>query len=307
MPRPARCSVLAAVTGPPRYRCVVLGAATFTQAASGFFTQGIGALGVHLQRDLNLSTAQLGLLLSAAGLVPLIGLPVAGELLDRFDERWVVGIGACVVASALGLGSLAPGYAALLGALLLVGAGYSTAQPGGSKSVASWFDTGRRGLAMGIRQAGLPLGGPGGGGGRRRGGGRRAAGPHARRRPAALHRRGFRLAVGTGGRRAPRVPGSRDLPVPLPFATPSGPLPRQGSPPGRPATDAPRTLHGADHAVRGEPDLGAVRPARPDRAVPARPGDPRRSTRSPASWFCPCSACSRTSPTASHPPGASWW
>ncbi len=63
-----------------------------------------------------------------------------------------------MVAVGLGAGSLAPGYAALLGVLLVVGAGYSTVQPGGSKSVASWFHASQRGFAMGIRQAGLPLG-----------------------------------------------------------------------------------------------------------------------------------------------------
>ncbi|WP_433136833.1 MFS transporter [Actinomadura nitritigenes] len=141
-----------------RYRWVVLGIATFTQAASGFFVGGLGALGVHLQSALNLSTAQLGLLVSAAQLMPLAGLMVAGVLLDRYSERWVVGIGAGVVALALGAGSLAPGYTALLVALLVVGMGYSTVQPGGSKSVASWFDASQRGIAMGIRQAGLPLG-----------------------------------------------------------------------------------------------------------------------------------------------------
>ena len=143
---------------PWRYRWMMLGVATFTQAAAGFFVGGIGALGVHLQRALDLSTAQLGLLISAAQFVPLVGLLVAGELLDRYSERWVVGVGAGVVAVALGVGSLAPGYATLLGALLVVGAGYSTVQPGGSKSVASWFDGSQRGFAMGVRQAGLPLG-----------------------------------------------------------------------------------------------------------------------------------------------------
>ncbi|MFC8131244.1 MFS transporter [Streptomyces sp. NPDC057302] len=141
-----------------RYRWVVLGIATFTQAASGFFVQGIGAMGIHLQRDLQLSTVQLGLLVSAAQVVPLVGLLVAGELLDRCDERWVVGVGAGAVAVGLLAGSAAPGYASLLLVLLFVGAGYSTVQPGGSKSVASWFDASQRGFAMGIRQAGLPLG-----------------------------------------------------------------------------------------------------------------------------------------------------
>ncbi|MER6507925.1 MFS transporter [Nonomuraea sp. NPDC001636] len=142
-----------------RYRWMILGAATFTQAAAAFFVQGIGAMSVHLQRDLRLNTTQLGLLQSAAQLLPLAGLLVAGRLLDRHDERWVVGIGALVVAAALAAGSAAPGYVSLVVVLLIVGAGYSAVQPGGSKSVASWFDASQRGLAMGIRQAGLPLGG----------------------------------------------------------------------------------------------------------------------------------------------------
>lgn len=141
-----------------RYRWFVLAVATFTQAASGFFVQGIGALGIHLQRGLQLSTVELGLLVSACQVVPLVGLLVAGELLDRCDERWVVGAGAGVVAVGLLAGSAAPGYVSLLLVLLFVGAGYSTVQPGGSKSVASWFDASQRGFAMGIRQAGLPLG-----------------------------------------------------------------------------------------------------------------------------------------------------
>jgi len=143
----------------PSYRWVVLGIATFTQATSCFFVQGIGALSLVFRHTLGLSTVQLGLLLSASQLVPLIGLFIAGELLDRYGERWVVGAGGYVVSAGLGLGCLASGYPTLLIALLIVGAGYSTAQPGGSKSVAGWFSPAQRGLAMGIRQAGLPLGG----------------------------------------------------------------------------------------------------------------------------------------------------
>ena len=144
---------------PPRYRWVVLAIATFAQACACFFVQGIGSITVFLQRDLDLSTAQIGLLVTAAQVVPLAGLLVAGELLDRYPERWVVGGGSIIVAVGLLASSAAPGYGWLLVLLLLVGAGYSTAQPGGSKSVASWFSASQRGFAMGIRQAGLPLGG----------------------------------------------------------------------------------------------------------------------------------------------------
>ncbi|MFF2348227.1 MFS transporter [Kitasatospora sp. NPDC058115] len=156
---PAAPTALAAAPPAPGYRWVILGAATFTQAAACFFVQGIGAMAVPLQDALGLDATRLGLLLSASQLAPLVGLVVAGELLDRYGERWVVGLGAGIVAAALLAGSLAPGYGSLLAVLLVVGAGYSTIQPGGSKSVASWFEPGQRGFAMGVRQAGLPLGG----------------------------------------------------------------------------------------------------------------------------------------------------
>lgn len=149
-----------APSGPTQgYRWVILFVATLAQTSACFFVQGIGAIGAYIQRDLHLTTAQVGLLVSAAQLVPIAGLLVAGELLDRHSERLVVGAGTLIVALALLGGSLAPGYPALLLLLIVVGAGYSTAQPGGSKSIARWFATSQRGFAMGIRQAGLPLGG----------------------------------------------------------------------------------------------------------------------------------------------------
>ena len=36
---------------------------------------------------------------------------------------------------------------------------YSVSQPGGSKVILKWFRKENRGLAMGIRQAGIPIGG----------------------------------------------------------------------------------------------------------------------------------------------------
>lgn len=143
----------------PGYRWVILVVATLTQACACFFVQGIGAISVPIKDGLELSSLQVGLLVSAAQLVPIAGLLVAGELLDRFSERVVVGVGTLIVAAALFATYWAQSYAALLSFLIVVGAGYSTAQPGGSKSVSRWFDKSQRGFAMGIRQAGLPLGG----------------------------------------------------------------------------------------------------------------------------------------------------
>jgi predicted MFS family arabinose efflux permease len=143
----------------PKYRWIVLGAATCAQLSACFLVQGLGALAGYLQRDLALDAAQLGMLMSAAQLVPIAGLLVVGELLDRIDERFVIGAGVAIVSVGLWAASLSGGYIGLLACLAIVGAGYSTVQPGGSKLVAGWFSTSQRGLAMGIRQAGLPVGG----------------------------------------------------------------------------------------------------------------------------------------------------
>ncbi len=141
------------------FRWVVLGVATLAQATACFLVQGLGALSSHLQASLELNAFEIGLLVSAAQIVPVLGLLVAGELLDRFNERQIVGVGTLLVAVSLWMASFATSYGNLLVWLMLTGLGYSTAQPGGSKSVSGWFSKPQRGFAMGIRQAGLPLGG----------------------------------------------------------------------------------------------------------------------------------------------------
>lgn len=142
-----------------KFRWVVLGVATIAQATACFLVQGLGALSSHLQTSLELNAFEIGLLVSAAQIVPVLGLLVAGELLDRFNERQIVGVGTLLVAGSLWMASFATSYGNLLVWLMITGLGYSTAQPGGSKSVSGWFLKPQRGFAMGIRQAGLPLGG----------------------------------------------------------------------------------------------------------------------------------------------------
>lgn len=141
------------------YRWAILAAATFAQICACLFIQGIGAISVFIQEDLSLSGTQVGMLMSAIQLVPVVGLVVAGELLDKFKEPVVIAGGALILALGLFGASLATSFTSLVIFLLIVGAGYSTAQPGGSKSVAVWFPTDQRGLALGIRQSGIPLGG----------------------------------------------------------------------------------------------------------------------------------------------------
>ncbi|WP_375653829.1 hypothetical protein [Bartonella sp. OD88NMGDW] len=64
------------------YRWIILLVATIAQASACFFVQGIGPLAEFFKKDFSLSDSQIGLLSSAAQFLPIIGLLVAGELLD---------------------------------------------------------------------------------------------------------------------------------------------------------------------------------------------------------------------------------
>jgi predicted MFS family arabinose efflux permease len=152
---------MTSASAPPNtaYRWLVLAAATFAQATSSFAMLGGAALAGFLQRDFRLSGTETGLLITATYGAAVFSLLFVGDLLDRKSERLIIGIGAAILFAALMLAATSSDYAVLLLWLFVAGLGYSATQPGGSKSVSAWFRGGRLGLAMGIRQAGLPFGG----------------------------------------------------------------------------------------------------------------------------------------------------
>lgn len=140
------------------YRWAVLALATSAQVGGCFLVQGLGALGPALQAAFGLDAAQIGLAMSAAQGSLIAGLLVAGVLLDSFSERLIVGVGASMVAASLFAAARAGSYDAILFWLVVASIGYCTIQPGGGKVVSAWFPPDTRGFAMGVRQAGLPLG-----------------------------------------------------------------------------------------------------------------------------------------------------
>jgi predicted MFS family arabinose efflux permease len=141
------------------YRWVILVVATLAQTGTAVLFLGVGALAGFIQEDFDLSGAQTGLLVTAIGLAAVIALLPTGRLLDRRSERMIITAGALILAAGAALAALSNTYGVLLMILLIGGGGYSASQPGGSKVVAAWFPAHQRGVAMGIRQTGLPLGG----------------------------------------------------------------------------------------------------------------------------------------------------
>jgi predicted MFS family arabinose efflux permease len=149
------------VAAPPNtaYRWLVLAAATLAQATASFAMLGVAALAGFLQQDFKLTAAETGLLITATYGAAAFSLLFVGDLLDRKSERLIIGIGGAIAFIALIAATRSGTFTVLLLCLFVAGLGFSVTQPGGSKSVSAWFRGDRLGLAMGIRQAGLPLGG----------------------------------------------------------------------------------------------------------------------------------------------------
>lgn len=141
------------------YRWVILVVATLAQAGTAVVFLGVGALAGFVQEAFDLSGLETGLLVTSVGLAPLVALIPTGRLLDRRSERLIITGGALLLAVGAAFAAFSPSFPIVLVSLLVGGAGYSASQPGGSKVVAAWFPPHQRGLAMGIRQTGLPLGG----------------------------------------------------------------------------------------------------------------------------------------------------
>ena len=143
----------------PAYRWVVLLLATLIQGSVSMLQQAPSALGPLLARDLDLTRTQLGLLSSAIiGGMTLTTL-LMGLLIDRRGERMVVSVGVAAMALLVLLATQAQAFWWLFTLLLLASFGASSSTPGGSKAIRAWFARAQRGLAMGIRQTGIPVGG----------------------------------------------------------------------------------------------------------------------------------------------------
>src|SRR5262245_66004175 len=83
----------------------------------------------------------------------------AGWLTDRLGVRLALGLGQLLVGAMIALAAASESLGALLTLLVLGGFGFSVLNPATGKAVVEWFPARERGMAMGIKQTGLTLGG----------------------------------------------------------------------------------------------------------------------------------------------------
>jgi len=148
-----------ASSGPRPARWTVLWLATFQQVAVTFVRFGLPALAPFFRPDLALSLSETGLLLGIFDVGAVLTFYLTGRLTRRFGERAVLAGGAFLtgILSALAAGGQELWQIALL--LALAGTGFPSSHVAGSQAVVDWFPARERGMAMGVRQAGLPIGG----------------------------------------------------------------------------------------------------------------------------------------------------
>jgi MFS family permease len=132
---------------------------TVAYGAGAFGMLGISPLSPTLVEGFGLTRLQVALIVPSIYLPGLFFSMPGGRLADRIGVRRSLLGGLAVGAGGLAAGAVAPGFAGFLACLFLAGVGWSVVNPALGKAIMDVFPLHERGVAMGIKQMGLTLGG----------------------------------------------------------------------------------------------------------------------------------------------------
>jgi sugar phosphate permease len=120
---------------------------------------GLPALSPALKSDYGLTLAETGVVLAAIGIGMLFTLLPWGLVADRVDERWVIATGLTGAGAMLVVASTTDSFKAVTGVLVAVGALGASVNAASGRAIMSRFSASELGLALGIRQTAIPIGG----------------------------------------------------------------------------------------------------------------------------------------------------
>src|SRR5262245_41518299 len=141
------------------YRWYALTVTTLGQAAGNILSAAFGPIAPFLQQDFQISRAEVGLISAAMSLTAAPSAMFGGRAADRVGERRVLILSGMITALAALAIARSSSYWSLIASCLLLGLGNGVQNPAGSAAIMRWFPPRQRGVAMGIRQTGVPLGG----------------------------------------------------------------------------------------------------------------------------------------------------
>jgi MFS transporter, ACS family, aldohexuronate transporter len=136
----------------------VLGVAVAAQVGVSVMDQGIPTLTGFIKDDLGLSGAVAGLTVASFAIGRILGAYASGVAADRVGERRVMLLGALFAAGFVALAAATP-FPFFLVLFVLGGVAGASSTPAGGRLVLLAFPRNRHGLALGIRQTGIPMGG----------------------------------------------------------------------------------------------------------------------------------------------------
>ena len=142
-----------------RYRWAVLSAGTAAQAAFAALFLGLPVLAPALRDEHDLTLRGVGVVLTSIWIGATLALLPWGLLADRVGERLVLATGLAVCGAAAMGAAAAPTLSALVVLLTVAGAAGVGVNSASGRAVMQWFGAGERGLAFGVRQTAIPLGG----------------------------------------------------------------------------------------------------------------------------------------------------
>ncbi len=137
----------------------MLAAGTLAQASFSASSVGLPALSPTLKSEYGLSLTETGVVLAAVGIGMLFTLLPWGLVADRVDERWVIATGLTGAAALLVAASRTHTFGAVTGVLVGVGALGASVNAASGRAIMAWFPSTELGLALGIRQTAIPIGG----------------------------------------------------------------------------------------------------------------------------------------------------
>ncbi len=137
----------------------MLAAGTLAQASFSATSVGLPALSPTLKSEYGLSLPQTGVVLAGVGIGMLFTLLPWGLVADRVDERWVIATGLTGASALLVVASTTDGFAAVTVTLIGVGALGASVNAASGRAIMAWFPSTELGLALGIRQTAIPIGG----------------------------------------------------------------------------------------------------------------------------------------------------
>lgn len=141
------------------YPWVVVAMCVLTTMAGGFFVFGLGVLYPFIQEDLDINRAQLGLIASGRSVGASVAALLVGWMFDVLGVRRMLTVARVGMVVGVLLFSQVQSLAQAVALAVLIGIAISAEHPAFAKAIMDWVAPRTRGLAMGLAEASVPIGG----------------------------------------------------------------------------------------------------------------------------------------------------